>query len=175
MQTLLSRRLLCATIAAAFLTACAGSGNGSVPNTASSLGAPQGFGQDAGSAVLSGEYTGTFRASHYRTKAILFLSQSQSTLGGTVFTSASPGGLGIAIAWVVNGKTISGNAVEPFPSNGYCTLLMSGKYKNRKLTGTYTSTYGCSGGTVHFTFWHKCYYQGTGSETIRPETGIKPC
>ena len=89
--------------------------------------------------------------------------------------TAGSEGIGVAIAWVVAGNTISGNGVEPYPGVGYCTLSMSGKYKNRRITGTYTATYGCGSGSGSFNLWHKCYFQGTGSEAIRPETGVRPC
>lgn len=89
--------------------------------------------------------------------------------------SAGSEGIGVAIAWVVNGNAISGNAVAPEPGVGYCTVSMIGKYKNRRMTGSYSPTYGCGSGTGHFNLWHKCYFKDTGSAAIGPETGVKPC
>lgn len=178
MQSSLSRNILSAAIAVIVLTACAGSGNGSVPNATSPLAAGQSrFGKDASSIVFSGEYTGKFHVNGQgKLKVKLFLSQSQNTLGGALINKEGSQGLAGAIAWVANGNSISGIGIGPQPTSaGYCTFSMSGKYKYRRLTGTYSATYGCSGQTGTFSLWHKCYFQGTGSEAIRPETGVKPC
>ncbi len=158
------------------MTACAGSSSG-VPNAASPLGVAQnGFGQRAVSVALSGEYTGKIHVNGLgKLKVKLILSQSQSTLGGALIGAEGSQGLVAAIAWVGNGHTISGTGIGPQGSGGYCTVSMSGKYKYRRLTGTYRATYGCSGQTGTFNLWHKCYFQGTGSPAIRPESGMKPC
>ncbi len=165
---------LCATIAVAVLTACAGSSG--VPNTASSLDAAQnGFGQAASSVALSGEYVGTFQDSiNGPTRLRLYLSQSQNTLGGALVNARGSQGLAAAIAWVANGKTISGNAISREQS-GFCTFSMSVRHKYRRLNGTYIATYGCTGQSGTFSLWHKCYIPNTGSEAIRPERGVKPC
>ncbi len=175
MGSSLSRNILCATIAV-ILTACGGSG-AAVPNAATPSGAAQNrFGQVAGSIVFSGVYEGKFRhKAHGASRVMIILSQSQNTLGGAAISKEGSQGLAAAIAWVANGNKISGNAVVPTGSGGSCTFSMSGKYKYRRLTGTYGATYGCSGQSGTFTLWHKCYFQGTGSEAIRPEGGVKPC
>lgn len=169
MRSSLCRHVLCAAIGVAIFTACGGSGGG-VPNAASSLEAAQNrLGQEAVSVALSGEYIGKFHMNGHGKKVKMFLSQFHSALGGALVNEGKSGGLAGVIAWVVNGHTISGNA-----SNGYCTFSMSGRYKYRRLDGT-VSAKGCSGQTGTFTFWHRCYFQDTGSEAVRPESGIKLC
>ena len=179
MQSLLGRRLLRVSIAVAFLTGCAGSSNGGVPNTASSLATAQNrFGQTGVIVDLSGEYIGRFYTQGQRGSRVgLFLSQSQSVLGGAVINKKGSQGLGGVIAWTVSGHTISGTAVAPEKGSGsgYCTFSMTGSYKYRRITGMYSAVYGCSSQTGNFTFWHKCYFQGTGSAVIRPAAGVKPC
>ncbi len=171
MQGSFSHNLLCATAAVALLAACAGSGNGGVPNAASLATAQKRLGPEAVSIALSGEYIGRFHGNgKNNNRAKLVLSQFQSALGGAIVSGGKSEGLAGVIAWVVNGHTISGNA-----STGYCTFSMSGTYKYRRLSGTYTTMAGCSGQTGTFTFWHKCYFQGTGSEIIHSEGGVKPC
>ena len=157
----------------AILAACAGaSGSSGVPNAASSLSTAQSrFGQGTVSIALSGKYIGRFHGNgKNNNRAKLVLSQFQSALGGAIVGGGKSKGLAGVIAWVVNGHTISGNA-----STGYCTFSMSGTYKYRRLSGTYTAMAGCSGQTGTFTFWHKCYFQGTGGDAIRPESRVKPC
>lgn len=179
MQDSLSRRLLCVTIGVALLTACAGGGTSGVPNAASSLDAAQnGFGQTAVSVVLSGVYVGKFHEKgQHMSRVLLVLSQSQSVLGGAVIGKKGSQGLGGVIAWTVSGHTISGSAVAPEngSGSGYCTYSMTGTYKFRRLNGMYSAVNGCSGRTGTFSFWRKCYFQGTKSDVIRPETGVKPC
>ncbi len=179
MQNSFSRKFLCATIAGAFLTACAGSGTSGVPNAASSVKSAQnGFGQEAGSIIFSGVYEGKFRHNPHRpSKVFLSLSQSQNSLGGALISKEGSEGLAMAIAWVANGNKISGNGIQPTGSgaSSYCTYSMSGTYKHRRISGSYSPVYGCSGQTGTFTLWHKCYFQGTGSEAIRPESRVKPC
>lgn len=179
MQNLLGQKILSA-IAVALLAACAGGGNGGVPNAASSLSTAQSpLGQEAGSvAVLSGEYDGKFRKTGNRGafKALLVLSQTQkSVFGGALISREGSQGLAAAIAWTASGHTISGTAVSPQGSGVYCTFSMSAKYKYRRISGSYSALYGCSGQTGTFNLWHKCYFQGTGSDAIRPEGGVKPC
>ena len=115
MQSSLGRNILSAAIAIALVTACAGSGSvNGVPSAASSLGAAQSrFGQDGISVALSGEYIGKFYINGQGTlKVKLFLSQSQSTLGGVLIKAGpSQGAIAGVIAWNVSGNTISGNAV----------------------------------------------------------------
>lgn len=173
----LRRNILSATIAVTLLAACASSGNGGIPNAASSLAMAQnGLGQTAVGVALSGLYEAKFRQKgQSASKAELILSQSQNTLGGAVISKEGSKGFAAAVAWVANGRTISGNAVVPTGSGGFCTISMSGKYKHRRLTGTYSGTLSCSGLAGTFAMWHKCYFQGTGSDAIRPETGVKPC
>lgn len=167
------RNILSAALAATILAAC---GGGGVPTTVSSSETPHNrFGEAAGGVVLSGEYGGKVRDSiHGTSKVRLILSQSQDSVGGVLLNGGS-GGFGAAFAWVANGNKISGNAVGPAPSGGYCTFSMSGTYKHRRLDGTYSATVGCSGESGTFTFRHKCYFEGTGSEAIRPDGGAKPC
>ena len=177
MQNSLSRKILSA-ITVAILAACAGSGNGGVPNAASSLATAQSpFGQEAASVALSGEYNGKFRKTGNRGafKALLVLSQTQNVFGGALISREGSQGLAAAIAWTASGHTISGTAVSPQGSGVYCTFSMSAKYKYRRISGSYSATYGCSGQTGTFSLWHKCYFQGTGSDAIRPEGGVKPC
>ena len=177
MQSSLSRNILSATITVAFLAACAGSGNGGVPSAASPLGAAQSrVGQEADSGALSGEYTGKYHDSVYGTLRIkAYLSQSQSALGGALVNDGGSQGPVALIAWNVSGRTISGNDLGPATSSSFCTFSMTGKHKYRRLSGSYNATHGCAGETGTFTLWHKCYFQGMGSEAIRPEGGVKPC
>ncbi len=172
MQRSFSRNFLCATAAVAVLTACAGSGSSAVPNAASSLATAQNHvGSEAASIALSGKYIGRFHGNgKNNNRAKLVLSQFQSALGGAIVSGGKSKGLAGVIAWVVNGHTITGNA-----STGYCTFSMSGTYKYRRLSGMYTAMAGCSGQTGTFTFWHKCYFQNTAGDAIRPEGGVKPC
>jgi hypothetical protein len=180
MGSSLSRNVFAPTLAAAMLTACAGSGgNGNVPNAASPLAAARArFGQDSSNIALSGKYVGKFRNKGQGvSKVLLILSQSQDTLGGAVISKEGSQGLGGVIAWTASGHTITGTGVGPEKGtgSGYCTFSMSGTYKYRRLTGTYSATYGCSGQTGTFKFWHNCYFKEAGSEDIRPEGGVKPC
>lgn len=172
-----SRNVLATTLATGMLTACAGSGG--VPNGTSSLDATQNrFGQEAGSVALSGEYTGKVHDKTYgASRGKLLLSQSQSTLGGILVKGGGSGSLVMIIAWNVSGNRISGNGVGPplGGGSGICTFSMTGRYKYRRISGSYTATYGCSGQTGTFALWHKCYIPNTGSEAIRPESSIKPC
>ncbi len=169
------RNVLGAAFSVAMLSACAGSGTGGVPNAASPLGAAQNsFGQQTSSIAFSGEYVGRFHEKgHGGSRLNLILSQSQNALGGALVSAKGSQGFGAAIAWVANGNTISGNASAV--AGELCTFSMSGTYKYRRLTGTYSATYGCPGQTGTFSLWHKCYFQGTGSAAIRPEAGLKPC
>lgn len=171
----LGRNILCATIAVAVFTACAGT-SGGVPNAASSLNAAQNrFGQETSSVALSGEYVGEFHDSvSGRSRLQLYLSQSQNMLGGALVNAGGSRGLAAAIVWAVNGNTISGNAISHEPA-GFCTFSMSVRHKYRRLKGTYIATYGCSGQTGTFSLWHKCYIPSAGSEAIRPESHVKPC
>ncbi len=175
MQSSLSRKFLCATIAGAFLTACGGSGG--VPKGGSLGAAQSSFGQEAGNASLSGIYTGKRHDSVQGTSKVqLYLSQSQSALGGALVFAEGSQGLAAVIAWTASGNTVSGNGVGPAPSgSGLCTFAMIGTRKYRRLNGSYSATYGCSGQTGTFTLWRNCYFQGTGSEAIRPESGVQPC
>lgn len=178
MGSSLTRKLAGAAVAAILLAACGGSGG--VPNGPSSLAVPQDrVGQEAAAVALSGEYGGKFHSSITGTSKVqLILSQSKSALGGVVINqgSGSSGGLAAIIAWNVNGNKISGNGVGPASSgSGLCTYSMSGTYKHRHINGTFSATYGCSGQSGTFTLRHLCYFQGTGSEAIRPEGGAKPC
>ncbi len=174
MESSLSRNLLCATVVVASFTACGGSGG--APIAPSSLGAAQNrFHQQVRIIALSGEYRGKFHDSVGGTTRLrLYLSQTQSTLGGALVSARGSQGLAGVVAWVANGRSISGNAVSRSQS-GFCTFSVSGRYKYRRLNGSYTATYGCSGQTGTFTLWHKCYVPTTGSEAIRPEGAVKPC
>ncbi len=178
MQSSTSRIISCAAIAVAFLAACAG--NGGVPNAALPLGTNQSrVGQDAVSVAFSGEYVGEFRNERgTRSRLRLYLSQYQDSLGGALVKPKGSQGLNGVIAWVANGKTINGTAIGGGSSGGsgsFCTFSMTGKYKYRRITGTYTAMASCSGQTGTFSLWHKCYFQGTGSAAVRRETGVKPC
>jgi hypothetical protein len=177
MQSSLSRTVLSATIAVAILAACGGSGSG-VPNAASSLGAAQSsFGQETGAIGLSGEYVGKVHDKGHGTSRVkMLVSQSQSALGGILLEGGS-GPLVMIIAWNVSGHTITGNGVGPPAGggSGICTFSMTGRYKYRRISGSYTATYGCSGQTGTFALWHRCYIPGTGSEAVRPESGMRPC
>ncbi len=175
MQNSLSRNILCGTIAVSLLSACGG-GSGGVPNAASPLQIVQNrVGREHYSIALSGIYTGKFRDKATGTSKLqLYLSQSQSTLGGALINPSGSQGLAAAIAWVASGRTISGTGISHSPS-GFCTYSMSGMYKYRRLNGSYTATYGCSGQGGTFALWHKCYVPSTQSEAIRPEGGLKPC
>jgi hypothetical protein len=177
LQSSSNRRILGTIFAAAFLSACGGSGSSSVPNAASPLGAAQSlFGRDASSVVFSGEYVGEFRTKGgTRSRLRLYLSQYQDALGGALISTKGSQGLAGVVSWVANGKTINGTAIGGGNSGGYCTYSVTGKYKYRRLTGTYTAMATCSGQTGTFNLWHKCYIPGTGSEAIRPEKGVKPC
>ncbi len=170
-----SRNILSATIAVAILTACSGSGGG-VPNAASSSEMLQNrFGQEHYSIALSGIYTGKFHDKLNGTSKLqLYLSQHQSTLGGALINAGGSQGLAAAIAWITSGRTISGTGISHSPS-GFCTFSMSGMYKYRRLNGSYTATYGCSGQSGTFALWHKCYVPSMQSDAIRPERGLKPC
>lgn len=174
MGSSIGRTILCVTIAVAVLTACAGSSG--VPNAASSLDAAQNrVGQKASSVALSGEYVGKFHDSLNGTSRLrLYLSQSQNVLGGALINARGSQGLAAAIVWVANGNTISGNGISHEPS-GFCTFSMSVRHKYRRLNGTYSATYGCAGQSGTFSLWHKCYVPITGSQAIRPESGVKPC
>lgn len=181
MQSSQSRTILCGAIAATILSACAGSGsNDGVPNAAAPLGAARNrFGQEGYSIALSGAYSGKFHDKmHGTSRVMLYLSQTQSTLGGAVINAQGSQGLAVVIAWVAKGRTISGTSVGPAPGSGpgYCAFSMSGSYKYRRLSGSYRATSGrCSGQTGTFTLWHKCYIPSAPSEDIRPERSIKPC
>lgn len=177
MRSSLRRNILAATLAAT-MTACAGSGSDNVPNGASSFGTTEsGFGQDAGSVALSGEYTGKYHDSLHGTLRIrAYLSQSQSAVGGVLVNDAGSQGPVAIIAWNVSGRTFSGTDIGPAASgSSLCTFSMTGKHKYRRLSGSYSATHGCSGETGTFTLWHKCYFQGTGKHVARPETHVKPC
>ncbi len=177
MESSLSRNFLAATIGVAMFTACGGSGTGGIPNTAAALQAAQNrFAQQVRNPALSGEYTGRLHEGRRRLKIQALLSQSQSALGGVLVTAGSQGGLVSIIAWTVSGNTISGNGVGPARSgSGVCTFSMTGTYKHRRMSGSYTATYGCIGETATFALRHKCYFKSTASDTIRPEAGVKPC
>lgn len=181
MQGSLSRTILSVTITVAILSACAGSGSSSgVPNAASSLQAAQSsFGQQFSTIAFSGEYVGEFRNERgNRSRLRLYLSQYQDALGGALVKPKGSQGLNGVIAWVASGNTINGTAIGGGSSGGsgsFCTFSMTGKYKYRRITGTYTATASCSGQTGSFNLWHKCYIPSTGSDAIRPEGGVKPC
>ena len=179
MHNLLRRKFLCATIAGAFLTACGANGSGSVPNAGSSSEAAQTrFGQHADSIAFSGEYVGEFRNERgNRSRLRLYLSQYQDALGGALISPKGSHSLGGVIAWVANGKTINGTAIGGGSSggSGYCAFSMTGKYKYRRITGTYTAMASCSGQSGSFNLWHRCYIPGAGSEEIRPEDRVKEC
>ncbi len=177
MESSLGRNILCAAMAVAIMTACGGGGAGNVPNAASSIEAAQNrFGKGGGNIAFSGEYTGKFHdRRHGGSKLDLILSQSQGVLGGALIVAKGSQGLAAVVSWVPNGNTISGTGTSSMGSSGYCTFSMSGTYKYRRLTGSYTAMYGCSGQTGTFNLWHKCYFQGTGGDAIRPEIGVKPC
>lgn len=157
------------------LDRCSGSGGSGVPSTASSSSAAQSpFGQQNSSLALSGEYAGQLHATGADTIAAkLTLSQTQNALAGTLVVTPSEGG-GLAVAWIANGKKISGTFVSAIPS-AYCTFSVTGKYKNHKIRRSYSATHGCSSQSGTFTLLHECYFEGTGSEAIRPESGVKPC
>ena len=181
MQTSFSRTILSVSIGVSFLAACAGSGSVSgVPGAASPLGTNQSrVAQDAVSVAFSGEYVGEFRNERgNRSRLRLYLSQYQNSLGGALVMPKGSQGLNGVIAWVANGKTINGTAVGGGSSGGsgsFCTFSMTGKYKYRRITGTYTAMASCSGQSGSFNLWHRCYIPGTGSEEIRPEDSVKPC
>ncbi len=178
MQSSLGRNILSATIAGILSTACAGSGNGGVPNAASSLATAQSpFGQETGSIGLSGQYAGKVQDKGHGTSRVkMLVSQSQNALGGILLQGGS-GPLVMIIAWNISGHMISGNGVGPpvAGGSGICTFSMTGRYKYRRISGSYSATYGCAGQTGTFALWHKCYIPGTGPEAIRPESGMKPC
>ncbi|HEY6449668.1 MAG TPA: hypothetical protein VIX60_03200, partial [Candidatus Cybelea sp.] len=182
MQSSLSRKVLGATISIAIFTACGGSGSGGVPNAASSLATAQSpFGQGAGRiGAMSGIYTGTRHDSvQGNSRVQLYLSQSQSALGGALVYAEGSKGLAAIIAWTASGNSISGNGVGPMPgssgSANLCTFSMIGTRKYRRISGSYSATYGCSGETGTFALWRKCSFEGTGSEALRPEGGVKSC
>jgi hypothetical protein len=175
MGSSLSRGILAPTITAAILTACVGSG--SVPN-ASSLGAAQNrFSQEADGVALSGEYAGKYHDSVHGTLNIkAFFSQSQSALGGVLVNDGGSQGPVAIIAWNASARTIVGNDLGPAATgSNLCTFSMIGKYKYRRLSGSYSATHGCSGETGTFTLWHRCYFKGMESDAIRPEIRLKPC
>ncbi len=180
MQGSLGRDILSATIAIALLSACAGSGSSGVPNAASSLATAQNrSSQGAGSVAFSGEYVGEFRNERgNRSRLRLYLSQYQNSLGGALIMPKGSQGLNGVIAWIANGKTINGTAVGGGSSGGsgsFCTFSMTGKYKYRRITGTYAAMGNCSGQTGSFNLWHRCYIPGTESGEIRSEDRVKPC
>jgi hypothetical protein len=176
MGSSLAHNVFAGTLAAAMLTACAGSGG--IPNAASSLGAAQNpFGQEHPSIALSGEYVGKIHDNLYGTsRNRLYLSQSQNMLGGAFVNGGGSHSLAAAIVWVAKGRSISGNGVSKSQrSGGFCAFSMSANYKYRRLTGSFTATNGCSGETGTFDLWHKCYIKGLDSDPIRPEARVKPC
>ncbi|MBV9718102.1 MAG: hypothetical protein JOZ77_02200 [Candidatus Eremiobacteraeota bacterium] len=171
MDSLITRRLLGVTVAIA-LAACGGSG---VPGAAT---APQTAQSRAGgvatSSSLSGEYKGTFVDSVRGTmKVTLWLSQYESSLGGPLTT---PSSTPADVAWNSSGSSVKGNTVVQSPSGTYCVFADSGTYdsQTRKLTGSYTAAYGCTGEYGTYTLSHKCYYKGTSSD-IRRDTLPHPC
>ncbi|HEY6449663.1 MAG TPA: hypothetical protein VIX60_03175 [Candidatus Cybelea sp.] len=179
MQSSFGHNFVSGTIAVALLSACGGSGSGSgVPNAASSLATAQSpFGQKADGIGLSGEYVGKVQDTGHGTSRVkMLLSQSQNALGGIMLKGGS-GPLVMIIAWNVNGHMVSGNGVGPPQGggSGVCTFSMTGSYKYRRISGSYSATYGCTGQTGTFALWHKCYIPGTGSEAIRAENRMKPC
>lgn len=177
MVSSLGRNALAVATAIGFLTACGGSGG--VPNATSSLEAAQSrFGKEAGSVALSGEYIGKLHdGMRGRSRVKLLLSQSQSALGGIMVRGGASGNLVMIIAWNLSANTVSGNGVGPPPGggSGICTFSMTGTRKFRRISGSYNATYGCSGESGTFALWHKCNIPNTGSEAVRPESGIKPC
>lgn len=176
MRSSLRPNILAATLATAFLTACAG--NGSVPEAASPMEPAQNpFGRAHYGIALSGDYVGKIHDNLYGTsRNRLYVSQSQNMLGGAFVNGGGSHSIAAVIVWVVNGRSISGKGVsKSSASSGLCAFSMSATYKYRRLTGSFTATYGCSGETGTFDLWHKCYVKGLESDGVRPETRVKPC
>lgn len=179
MKGLITRKAIGAAVALAFLTACAGSSYGSgVPSTPSSL---QSASRQAAipltTANLSGEYSGTVKDSVMGTgKVKMWLSQSGSALGGSFITSGTSSNMNVEIAWTESGSSVGGNSVI-VAASGYCTFAMTGKYNSstHKIGGKYSSAYNCSGEHGTYTLTQKCYYQGIGTNSARPEAGLKGC
>ncbi len=178
MESLFTRKLLGIGAACTFLTACAAASSGGVPSSAS---APESVARQARTPLtvtnLSGEYSGTVTDSQMGTaKVKMWLSQDGSGLGGSFVASGSSSGMNVEIAWTENGDSVGGNMVI-IAASGYCTFAMTGKYNSNmhRIRGTYTSAYGCSGEHGSYRLTQKCYYQGTSSEYIRPDSTVKPC
>jgi hypothetical protein len=167
-----------AAVAAAIfgiLTACAGNANG-VPSAASAYQQSSTGSTDAAKALkLSGEYTGTVKDSqHGPGKANVTLSQSINALGGSLSIASSP--TVEIISWTASGKMVQGTSVF-IASSGYCTFSNSLTYntKTNTLTGSYKPVYGCPGETGTYQLKHRCYYKGSMTNDVRPETGPRPC
>jgi hypothetical protein len=179
LESLLTRKLLGIGAAAAFLTACTAATSGSgVPSAAAAM---QSVSSQARAPLtvtnLSGEYSGTLTDNQMGTgKVKMWLSQDGSGLGGSFVTSGSSSGMNVEIAWTENGDSVGGNSVI-IAASGYCTFAMTGKYSSttHKIRGTYKSSYGCSGEHGSYKFAQKCYYQGTTSDYVRPDSTVKPC
>jgi hypothetical protein len=181
-------KLLTVSLALTFaLAGCAGSAG-----TSPSAGAGLGAGADAALAPnappaidgIAGEFKGTVNDSVIgKGKAEFQLSQVfGGQAGGSMkltFGKISKVSSAVALD-ASNTKSISGNAVALFGSNGPCTLTISAKFNRRTYTlnGTYKAFNNClSGQTGTFSAKEQCYYvvAKPTANGLRPRVLPKAC
>ena len=177
MKGLSLRKSAGAAAALLLLSACAESSSG-VPSAAQAFQQPASrVASDAKAANLSGEWAGKQTDIAYGTgKAKATYTQYQSGLGGVLTVKFANSSATSSVALAINGSSVNGTTVA-VTGSFYCTFSTTSTYdaKTHVMSGNYQAVYGCTGDSGSFTLKHKCYYKGTGSVDIRPETGPHPC
>ncbi|HYL26587.1 MAG TPA: hypothetical protein VEW74_02065 [Candidatus Nitrosotalea sp.] len=159
------------------LTACASSASG-VPNAGQAPAPMSRVAGDAKSTNLSGVWKGTQTDIAYGTgKATASYTQYQNSVGGVLTVKFANASASSSVALTVSGSSVNGTTVAARGGSFYCTFSTTSTYdpKTRVMSGSYSAVYGCTGDSGTFTLKHKCYYKGTGSAYIKPETGPRPC
>ncbi len=159
------------------VTACGGAGTGVPGASSAAQGMPGGDDRAAARANYSGQYSGTFHDSIYKTgKATESLAQSGSALGGTLSIKFGHAPVSESVGLTVNGTSAKGTSVIEL-TDGYCAFSASSTYdsKTNEVSGTYKAIHGCTGETGQYKLAHQCTYVEGADEEIRPQNGPKPC
>lgn len=166
-----------AAAAAVALLFSAGCGGGGVPNVSGANGVAT-ANRSAHPARVSGEYSGSFTDSVYgKGTATAVYAQEGDAVGGAQTIAYGSQTRTESVSQVVSGNSGSGTAVDDSGST-YCSFATASTYDagKRRLKGTFTAVYGCSGEHGTFTLHQQCYFKGQGSgNDIRPDGGPHPC
>jgi hypothetical protein len=167
-------------VAAVILVACGSSGSGAaVPGAGSGTQAASNRIGDATGPNFSGSYSGSVKDNIYGkgTESAVY-AQYGNALGGQNKLSFKKVTIYVLAVQTISGTTVDGST-EGGSVSSYCTSSTSAKYnpKTGVVSGSYTTIYGCIPGEKGtFSLKQQCYFKGSGSSDIRPETGsIKPC